>query len=158
MKITIASGPMSFRNIIDAQNDNSKIIFFRTGVSCGFPSPADDFLEKSIDLSEHLIKHPAATFIVVADGDSMQGVGIYSGDKLIVDRSLEPIHGDIVIVSIDGQLTCKQLDLDHKCFRSANPEVSDIAIEDDLDIICEGVVTYCLHSLDFRDSRRVRPV
>jgi DNA polymerase V len=66
-------------------------------VCAGFPSPADDYIDQEIDLNKHLIKNPLATFIVHAEGDSMTGEGIYSGDALIVDRSLQPSHN-----SMDG--------------------------------------------------------
>src|SRR5437763_15337082 len=78
-------------------------------VCAGFPSPADDYIDQEIDLNRHLIKNPLATFIVYAEGDSMIGEGIYSGDALIVDRSLKPRAGSIVIACIEGELTAKQL-------------------------------------------------
>ncbi len=79
---------------------------FSVAVSAGFPSPADDFMETPLDIREHLIKHPSATFFARAEGDSMTGFGIFSGDLLIVDRALQPQHGDVVIAAIDGELTC----------------------------------------------------
>lgn len=144
---------ISFHDLIHRQQSQSQITFFRHGIACGFPSPADDFAEDVLDLSEHVITHPAATYFVQADGNSMEGVGIYSGDLLVVNRALTPRHDDIIVVAIDGQLTCKQLDLDSKCFRSANPAVADIPINEELDVICEGVVTHCLHYLNSRTTR-----
>jgi len=78
-------------------------------VEAGFPSPADDYMEGPLDLNEHVIKHPSATYFVRASGDSMTGAGIFSGDLLIVDRSLEYAHGRIAIVEINGHLTVKRL-------------------------------------------------
>ena len=75
----------------------------------GFPSPADDYIETMLDLNEYLIKHPAATFFVKASGESMVNAGIHSGDILIVDRSLEAVHGKIVIAALNGELTVKRL-------------------------------------------------
>src|ERR687886_420491 len=72
-------------------------------VCAGFPSPADDFIDQEIDIAKHLIKNPLATFIVYAEGDSMTGEGIYSGDALIVDRSLKPRAGSIVIACVEGE-------------------------------------------------------
>ncbi len=78
-------------------------------VSAGFPSPAENHIERQLDLNSHLIKHPAATFFVRVSGDSMIGAGIFPGDILIVDRSLEPVDKKIVIVVIDSELTVKRL-------------------------------------------------
>lgn len=80
-----------------------------TPVRAGFPSPADDYLETKLDLTEHLVKHPSATYYIKAMGDSMVDYGIFSGDLLIVDRSLTPQVDDVVIAAIDGELTCKCL-------------------------------------------------
>lgn len=80
-----------------------------SGVAAGFPSPADDFLEDKLDLNEKLIKHPAATFFVRVAGNSMIKAGIYSGDMLIVDRSLEPKSGSIVVAILNGDFTVKRI-------------------------------------------------
>ena len=77
-------------------------------VWCGFPSPADDYVEKLLDLNEHLIERPAATFLVRAVGDSMIDAGIRSGDMLLVDKSLTPNDGDVVIAEIEGQFMVKR--------------------------------------------------
>ena len=78
-------------------------------VHAGFPSPAEDYIEGSLDLNRHLVRHPAATFIVRVQGESMTGAGIYPGDLLVVDRSLEPRDGHVVIAVVDGDLTVKRL-------------------------------------------------
>ena len=82
---------------------------FLSTVQAGFPSPADSYIEGTLDLNDHLVRHPAATFFVRVSGDSMTGAGIHDGDLLIVDRSLEPKSGSIVIASVDGELTVKRL-------------------------------------------------
>src|SRR3989338_6758465 len=82
---------------------------YSSSVRAGFPSPADDYIEKHLDLNNYLIKHPAATFLVRAQGDSMLNAGIHDGDILVVDRSLEPGHGRIVIAALNGELTVKRL-------------------------------------------------
>ncbi|GAB3099569.1 translesion error-prone DNA polymerase V autoproteolytic subunit [Aestuariicella hydrocarbonica] len=117
-----------------------KLILYSHAVQAGFPSPADDYKEGSLSLDEHLITHPAATYLARASGDSMQGVGIFDRDLLIVDRSLEPLQNDVVVVAIDGELCCKQLDKNHHCLRSANRHYPPIAIREDQDILIEGVV------------------
>ena len=113
---------------------------YSTRVSAGFPSPADDYKEEGFDLHRHLIKHPSATYCVHAEGDSMQDRGIYSGDPLIVDRSVEPVNGCIVIAAIDGALTCKTVDLNNRMLLPANKQHKPIPIPEDMDVICEGVV------------------
>lgn len=78
-------------------------------VSAGFPSPADDYLERRIDLNEHLIRHPAATFFVRVAGDSMKGAGIFDGDLLIVDRAAEVTSGCIVVARVHDEFTLKRV-------------------------------------------------
>ena len=73
---------------------------FSHSVRAGFPSPADDYLELPLDLNEHVIQHPAATYYVRAQGDSMLRLGIHNGDLLVVDRALEAVHGDVVIAAL----------------------------------------------------------
>ncbi|MBT7942156.1 MAG: translesion error-prone DNA polymerase V autoproteolytic subunit, partial [Alphaproteobacteria bacterium] len=94
---------------VDETSAPSALPFFATAVQAGFPSPADDYMEGALDLNEHLIRRPAATFFLRVLGDSMTGAGIHSGDLLIVDRSIHPIDGHIVIAVIDGELTVKRL-------------------------------------------------
>ena len=75
---------------------------FVSPVVAGFPSPADDYLDQLLDLNEHLIKNPPATFLVRVRGDSMVDAGIQSGDMLVVDKSLDAADGDIVVATVDG--------------------------------------------------------
>ncbi|WP_198263693.1 LexA family protein [sulfur-oxidizing endosymbiont of Gigantopelta aegis] len=120
------------------------IPLFLHSVPAGFPSPADDYMERSLDLNIYLIKHPAATYMARARGDSMEGSGIYDGDLLIVDRSLEAQQGQIIIAAIDGQLTCKILDKQNRCLRAANNNYSPIKLSEFSELIIEGVV---IHSI-----------
>lgn len=80
-------------------------------VSAGFPSPAQDYVEQTLDLNELCIKHPAATFFVRVEGESMIDAGIFPKDILVVDRSLKANHGDTVIASLNGEFTVKELQL-----------------------------------------------
>ncbi len=120
-------------------------------VAAGFPSPADDYLkaETPLDLNEHLIKHPAATFFVRVRGDSMTGCGIFPDDILIVDRSLEPAHRKVVIAVVNGELTVKRL---HKAggkvmLMPENAGYQPIVIEDEMELEIWGVVTCVIHGL-----------
>ena len=85
------------------------IPLFSHQVAAGFPSPADDYIQGGLSLDEHLIAHKEATFFVRAKGNSMIGAGIFEGDLLVVDKSLTPVSGDIVIAIVDGDLTVKRL-------------------------------------------------
>jgi len=116
-------------------------------VSAGFPSPATDYMENKLDLNEHLIKHPAATFIVKANGISMIEAGISSGDLLIVDRSISPRNDNIVIASILGDLTVKKLQKKNQSFflMSANESYPSIEIKEEMECFIWGVVTYVIH-------------
>ena len=100
---------MSLQIFIPKTTKPTKIPIFNTAVKAGFPSPADDFIERKLDLNSYLIKHPAATFFVRVEGESMKEAGISSGDLLIVDRSLEVVDGKIVIASINGEFTVKRV-------------------------------------------------
>ncbi|MBD3285878.1 translesion error-prone DNA polymerase V autoproteolytic subunit [candidate division WOR-3 bacterium] len=116
-------------------------------VSAGFPSPADDFIEEYLDLNQLLVKHREATFFVRVSGCSMTGAGIYSGDILIVDRSLDPAHGKIVIAVVSGELTVKRLVMRNgrAILRSENPNYPDIPAGDELRVW--GVVTSVIHKV-----------
>lgn len=85
-----------------------RLPLFSHKVAAGFPSPADDYIEGRLSLDEHLIQHKEATFFVRAKGNSMVGAGIFDGDILVVDKSLTPASGDIVIAVVDGDLTVKR--------------------------------------------------
>ncbi|GAA0433358.1 MULTISPECIES: translesion error-prone DNA polymerase V autoproteolytic subunit [Aeromonas] len=87
------------------------IPLFLSTAACGFPSPAQDHIDLSIDLNQLCIAHPAATYFVRAAGDSMIDHGIHDGDLLVVDRSLKPLHGGVVVAAVDGEFTVKQLQL-----------------------------------------------
>ncbi|RUS95847.1 umuD protein [Chroococcidiopsis cubana SAG 39.79] len=118
-------------------------------VVAGFPSPADDYIEAKLDLNEHLIRRPAATFFVRASGDSMQGVGIYSGDLLVVDRSLEPKDNDIIIAVVNGELTVKRLHRKGKklLLVAANESYPSLEIDEYVEFQIWGVVTSAIRKL-----------
>lgn len=126
-----------------------KIPLFLERVSAGFPSPAEDYVEKTIDLNDLCIQHPAATFFVRVQGDSMIEAGIYPGDVLVVDRSLRARHGDIIIASLETEMTVKQLHLSPEPVRllPCNPAYQPIIIEGDMVMEVFGVVTNVVRSL-----------
>jgi DNA polymerase V len=118
-------------------------------VEAGFPSPADDYMEGSLDLNDHIIKHPSATYFVKASGDSMIGAGIFNGDLLIVDRSLEASSGKVVIAEVDGQLTVKRLLKlsDGFSLQSENSSYPPIELQEGNEVVVWGVVTHVIHDL-----------
>ncbi len=122
---------------------------FTGKVAAGFPSPADDYVEKNLDLNELLVQKPAATFFVRAQGESMLGAGIHPNDILVVDRSLEAIPGKVVICAINGELTVKRLERVNSQWqlKAENPAFADIVIHDELELVIWGVVTNVIHSL-----------
>ncbi|MDV0597244.1 MULTISPECIES: translesion error-prone DNA polymerase V autoproteolytic subunit [unclassified Enterobacter] len=90
-------------------NQYIELPLFSERVACGFPSPAQDYVEDRLDLNRLAVRHPSATYFVKVSGDSMIGVGIGDGDLLVVDRSLNAEHGDIVVASVAGEFTVKEL-------------------------------------------------
>ncbi len=116
-------------------------------VSAGFPSPAGDYLESPLDLNELLIPHPAATFFVRAQGESMSGAGIQDGDLLVVDRSLDAHSNDIVIATLEGEFTVKRFVKRSGTIQllPANKAYPPLTIEPDRDFAIWGVVTYVVH-------------
>jgi len=122
---------------------------FLSPVAAGFPSPADDYMDRALDLNEHLVAHPAATFFVRASGDSMRGAGIHDGDTLVVDRALDPKDGDVVIAALDGELTVKRIR--RRAGRvellPENPDYPPIEVGPEASFELWGVVTYVIHKL-----------
>lgn len=118
-----------------------------SSVSAGFPSPADDYIEGQLDLNQHLIRHPAATFFVRVDGDSMIDAGIHPGDILIVDRALEPKDKNVVIANINGELTVKRIRIKYKkiLLMPENENYPPLPIPAGMDFQVWGVVTYVIH-------------
>ena len=92
-----------------AINSALQLPLFISKVSAGFPSPAQDYVEQTLDLNELCIKRPAATFFVRVEGESMVDAGIFHNDILVVDRSVKAVHGDIVVAQVDSEFTVKEL-------------------------------------------------
>ena len=128
------------------QSTKLELPLFTSRISAGFPSPGDDYIDQKLDLNE-LVKHPNSTFLVKVEGDSMTGAGMNSGDILIVDRALEPTNNDIVVASLDGELTVKRLKIKNtNVFLVAeNPDYEPIEIRPLTEFRIEGVVTYVIH-------------
>lgn len=120
---------------------------FLSKVSAGFPSPADDFIETQLDLNQHLIRNPSATFFLKVSGNSMVQAGIFNNDLLIVDRSLSPSHQKIVVAAVDGELLVKRFLIDQTniILKSENTTYKDIEVRSDQDLVIWGVVIATIH-------------
>ena len=118
-----------------------------SSISCGFPSSIDDFSELSISLDKYLIQNPESTFMAYANGNSMNNVGIYNGDIMIVDKSLIPQTKDIVVAVIDGEFTVKRMyKKNNKIYLApSNKNYKSVCITDDMDFQVWGVVTHTIH-------------
>lgn len=118
-------------------------------VPAGFPSPSQDYSDTQIDLTKMLIRDELATFIVRVSGDSMEDAGIYDGDELIVDRSIEPQDGHVVIAMVDGEMTVKRLRVTTTgvVLQAENAEYPDVTVPELSDLRIWGVATTCLHHL-----------
>lgn len=124
------------------------IPYFLDRVPAGFPSPAQDYVERTLDLNQLCIEHPTATYFVRAQGDSMIGAGIHSGDVLVVDRAIEARHGDVVIAGWEGELMVKRLELRPSIrLVPENTAFAPIVIPEGVELEIFGVVTNVVHRL-----------
>ncbi|MBV2128917.1 translesion error-prone DNA polymerase V autoproteolytic subunit [Arsukibacterium indicum] len=125
-----------------------QIPFYSDPVKAGFPSPAQDYVERTLDLNELCIRHPTATFFVRVEGDSMIEAGIYDGDVLVVDRSVDAEHGDIVVAAVGNEFTVKEL-----CIRPSlmllprNPAYKPIRPRNGEELNIFGVVTNVIRQM-----------
>ncbi len=120
-----------------------------TANATGFGAAADDYMERGIDLNEQLIKNKPATFFMKVNGDSMINAGIHSGDHVIVDRSLKPLSGKIVIAVLDGEMLIRRLEKTMNRMRliPETTKLSPIEISEFSDFVIWGVVTYVIHQV-----------
>lgn len=118
-------------------------------IPAGWPSPAEDYVENTLDLHKYAVRNEAATFFLRVSGDSMIGAGIHDGDILVVDRSLSPVSGKIVIAAVDGELTVKRLVKRDKrlLLLPENPNYQPLDISHNEDTCIWGVVTFSLHAV-----------
>ncbi len=139
--------PLTFFNP-DFESD-LRIPYIDFGVSAGFPSPALDFMEKSIDLNKALSENALATFYIKVDGNSMIDAGIHDKDVLVVDRSLEPQNNKIAVCFIDGEFTVKRIRLkkDGLWLLPENANYSPIKIKEENQLIVWGIVTYVIKKI-----------
>ena len=138
----MVSAPIPFEKRLPLQ-----IPMVTARVEAGFPSPADNYIERAIDLNEELIRNPVATFFVRAKGSSMKDVNIHDGDVLIVDRSVSPVDRQIVVAMIDGEFTVKRLRKrgNQISLEAENSDYPPILVGEDQELLIWGAVTYIIH-------------
>lgn len=121
---------------------------YEIGVKAGFPSPAEDFPESRVDLNKALIRNPESTFLCRVDGDSMKDIGIFDGDLLVVDKSIEPRNGKVAICYIDGEFTLKNIKIEkgHCWLVPANKSYNPIQITEENEFMVWGIVTHVIKS------------
>ena len=140
---------MSGIQLIKGEFAESLDLLIAPEIKAGFPSPAEDYLRESLDFNRDLIRHPESTFYGKVDGDSMEDAGICHGDIAVIDRSLEPQNGDVVVGYINGEFTIKFLDLSHQDkgyieLRPANKNYKPIRIDADDRFEVWGVVVWTI--------------
>jgi DNA polymerase V len=140
--------PIADVSRVEAANDKILLPLVGPRVAAGFPSPADDYMEDYLDLNQLLISEKESTYLVRVKGESMINIGIFPKDLLIVDRSRDPIDGDIVIAVLDGELTVKRLEKrGHRVALVAeNKKFAPIVVREDQEFLVWGIVTHCIHS------------
>ncbi len=127
---------------------SARFPLFAARIPAGFPSPADDYVDKGLDLNELLVRHPAATFFVRVSGDSMTGAGINSGDVLVVDRAETARDRSVVIAALNGELTVKRLVREggRVYLVSENPDYEPLEVTGEMEFEVWGVVVHVIHS------------
>lgn len=142
----MAKTEVSLQILTPDLSSHLRLPYAEMGVQAGFPSPAQDYINESIDLNRELIHHPAATFYARVDGESMIDDGIDPGDILVIDRSLEPRDGDLAVCCVDGDFTLKRISLraGEIWLMPANEAFDPILVTPDNNFEVWGVVTYTI--------------
>ena len=135
-------------------SSNVELPYADGGIQAGFPSPAQDYISESLDLNREIVRHPASTFYGKVSGDSMIDEGIEPGDLLVIDRSLEPVDGDLAVCCLDGEFTLKRIRLrpDVVWLIPSNEAFDPILVTPDHRFEIWGVVTHTI-----KNNRRPRP-
>ena len=134
-----------------SKEETSRLLIPLSGepISAGFPSPAEDYIERGIDLNKHLIKNPISTFFLRVSGHSMNNSGIYNNDLIIIDRSIKPNPGHIVVAILDGEFTVKRLikDQNNYYLKADKANYPPINLYQYSDLEIWGVAIYSIHEL-----------
>ena len=149
---SVALDLVDLKSSYSSENETPSIRLFPLAtetISAGFPSPAEDYIELGIDLNKDLIKNPISTFFLRVSGNSMNNAGIYNNDLLIIDRSINPNPGDIVIALLDGEFTLKRLikEKNNYYLKADKENYPAISLYEYVDIYIWGVAIYSIHEL-----------
>ncbi len=150
MSKTLKINKINSSSLLDFYSSNTNSVLelplAEGGIAAGFPSPAQDYIDLSIDLNKELISNPSSTFYARVKGSSMIDAGISDGDILVVDKSLEPQDGDTAVCFIDGDFTLKyiRIDADAVYLEPANPTFKTIKVTEDNNFCIWGIVTYSI--------------
>jgi DNA polymerase V len=154
LDVPAASARFAARTLLSFTHPNKSLFerqraLLRKAVPAGFPSPADDYVERRLSLDEHLIQHKESTFFMRVAGHSMRNLGIFDGDLLVVDRAVAATHGCVVVAVVDGEFTVKQLlhTAQGRVLRAAHPDYPDVVVSAEQDFSIWGVVQWNVHKV-----------
>ena len=141
----LSSGTLDFYSV---ETSTKLELPFFNGISAGFPSPAQDFIDVSIDLNKELIKNPSSTFFARVNGDSMKDLGIGDGDLIVIDKSLEPTDGKIAVCYIDGEFTLKTIKIENgRCWlMPANDKYKPLEVTPENEFTVWGILVHVIKS------------
>ena len=149
-KLAVAKRYGDVASFIDVEGRSAlRVPMMAWSAACGFPSPAEDYVDRPLDFNELLIEHPAATFAIRIEGESMTGAGIFPGDIAVVDRAREPVNGSVVLALLDGAFTVKRYRIKDGAvwLQAENPAFPDMAIGDGQALEVWGVITRSIRML-----------
>ena len=127
---------------LHSAGDSVKAPLYTSRPAAGFPAPGDDQVERVLDINDLVVKHPASTFFVRVEGDSMEGAGIFSGDVLVIDRAVDPHNGHVVVAAVNGEMVVKRLYIDRGVLElhSENESYDPIVVSEEEGCTVWGVV------------------
>jgi DNA polymerase V len=149
-ELATAKNPGDVAEFLDVENRSpQRVPMMAWSAACGFPSPAEDYVDRPLDFNELLIEHPAATFAIRIEGESMTGAGIFPGDIAVVDRAREPVNGSIVLALLDGAFTVKRYRVKDGAvvLQAENPAFADMPLSDGQSFEVWGVITRSIRML-----------
>jgi len=148
MKLRSLNSTTTLDFYIPDYSTDLELPFVDTGISAGFPSPADDFIELTIDLNKFLVKHKDTTFFARVKGHSMKNAGIYDGDLLVIDKSLAPQDNKIAICQIDGEFTVKRIKIEKDIvwLIAENEDYKPIKVTPENELMIWGIVIHSIKS------------
>jgi DNA polymerase V len=149
-KLAAARKPGDVAAFLDVESRTAlRVPMMAWPAACGFPSPAEDYVDRPLDFNELLIEHPAATFAIRIEGDSMTGAGIFPGDIAVVDRAREPVNGSIILALLDGAFTVKRYRMKDGAvvLQAENPGFADMRLTDGQSFEVWGVITRSIRML-----------